>query len=167
MKIDRGCMPGPEKDGSLVGGDFEPPRAPVDTLLAAIWAKTLGLERVGRKDNFFDLGGDSLLAVQLFRQIEEAFGKKLSIATLFQAHTLEQLAAEIDQRPSTPQTWTSLVPIQPKGAKSRLFFVHGAGGNVLLYRELAQHLGSDYPFYGLQSQGLDGRQPYLTRVEDM
>jgi len=48
-----------------------------------------------------------------------------------------------------------------------LFFVHGAGGNVLLYRQLAHHLGSDYPFYGLQSEGLDGRQPYLTCVPDM
>ena len=167
MKIDRKALPAPENDRSLLGGDFEPPRTPVETTLAAIWARTLGLERVGRQENFFDLGGDSLLAVQLFLQIEEEFGKKLSIATLFQAHTLEQLAREIDQRPSTPQTWTSLVAIQPKGSKPRLFFVHGAGGNVLLYRQLAYHLGPGYPFYGLQSRGLDGRQPYLTRVEDM
>jgi thioesterase domain-containing protein len=59
------------------------------------------------------------------------------------------------------------VAIQPKGSGPRLFFVHGAGGNVLLYRQLASHLGPDYRFYGLQSQGLDGRQPYLTRVADM
>jgi len=167
LKIDRKALPAPEQDRSLLGGDFEPPRTAVETALAAIWARTLRVERVGRQDNFFDLGGDSLLAVQLFLQIEEEFGKKLSIATLFQAHTLEQLAAEIDRRQSAPQSWTSMVAIHPKGSKPPLFFVHGAGGNVLLYRQLAHRLGPDYPFYGLQSQGLDGRQPYLTCVADM
>ena len=167
MKIDRKALPAPERDRASLGGVFEPPRTSVEAALAGLWARTLGIERVGRQDNFFDLGGDSLLAVQLFLQIEEEFGQKLSIATLFQARTLEQLAAQIDERPSASQGWTSLVAIQPNGSKPRLFFVHGAGGNVLLYRQLAHHLGPDYPFYGLQSRGLDGKQPYLTCVQDM
>src|SRR2546422_1672266 len=83
MKIDRRALPAPEKDRSLVGGDFEPPRTPVETTLAAIWAKTLGLERVGRQDNFFDLGGDSLLAGPVVLQIGEGFGQELPISTPF------------------------------------------------------------------------------------
>jgi thioesterase domain-containing protein len=59
------------------------------------------------------------------------------------------------------------VPIQPKGARAALFLVHGAGGNVLLYRALAQHLAPDYPLYGFQSQGLDGRSKPLTTIEEM
>src|SRR2546422_10726819 len=80
MKIDRRALPAPEKDRSLLGGGFEPPRTPVETTLAAIWARTLGLERVGRQDNFFDLGGDSLPAGPVFPPIEEELGKKRSIA---------------------------------------------------------------------------------------
>src|SRR5207344_3097549 len=60
-----------------------------------------------------------------------------------------------------------LVPIHPQGSKARFFCVHGAGGNVLLYRDLARHLGEDHPFYGLQSQGLDGKASPLTTVEAM
>jgi thioesterase domain-containing protein len=59
------------------------------------------------------------------------------------------------------------VPIKPSGSNPPLFCVHGGGGTVLVYRELAQHLGPDQPMYGLQAQGLDGKQPRLNRVEDM
>jgi thioesterase domain-containing protein len=59
------------------------------------------------------------------------------------------------------------VPIQTKGAGSPFFCVHGAGGNVLLYRELFQSLGESRPLYGLQSQGLDGHSPFLTTIEEM
>ena len=65
------------------------------------------------------------------------------------------------------RSWTSLVPIQPGGSKPPFFCVHGGGGNVLIYRELARHLGTDYPFYGLQAQGLDGSNDYLTTTEAM
>src|SRR2546425_9627102 len=140
MKIDRRALPAPEKDRSLLGGGFEPPRTPVETTLAAIWARTLGLERVGRQDNFFDLGGDSLLAVQLFLQIEEELGKKFSIATLFQAHTVEQLAAEERQTPSASQSWASLVAVEPTGSKPRPFFVDGTGGHVVVDRQLVSPL---------------------------
>ena len=63
--------------------------------------------------------------------------------------------------------WSSLVEIQPAGSKPPFFCVHALGGNVLEYYDLARHLGEDQPFYGLQSQGLDGKRPPHTRVEDM
>jgi thioesterase domain-containing protein len=59
------------------------------------------------------------------------------------------------------------VPIQPRGSGPPLFLVHGAGGNVLLYRSLAKHLAPDYPLYGLQSRGLDGKSAPLATVEEM
>src|SRR6266851_10438106 len=62
---------------------------------------------------------------------------------------------------------SSLVPIQTGGSKPPFFCVHGGGGNVLIYRELARHLGADYPFYGLQARGLDGSNDYLTTTETM
>jgi phthiocerol/phenolphthiocerol synthesis type-I polyketide synthase E len=134
--------------------------------LARIWQELLGVESVGLDQNYFDLGGDSALAVHLFAQIEKSFGIKLPLATLFEAPTIEELARIIQsEAPSTG--WNPLVAIQPAGSRPIFFCIHGAGGNVLIYRELSQNLGSDQPFYGLQSQGLDGSCAPLTRIEDM
>jgi pimeloyl-ACP methyl ester carboxylesterase len=94
------------------------------------------------------------------------FGKKLPLATLFNAPTIAELASIItDENWSAP--WTFLVEIQPGGSKPPFFCIHAAGGNVLNYRDLARHLGSDQPVYGLQAQGLDGKRPFLTRIEEM
>jgi phthiocerol/phenolphthiocerol synthesis type-I polyketide synthase E len=134
--------------------------------LARIWEQLLGVESIGLDQNYFDLGGDSSLAVQLFAQIENVFGVKLPLATLFEAPTVNELA-RILHRETAPSNWSSLVAIQPAGSRPPLFCMHPHGGNVLIYRDLSRHLGSDQPFYGLQSQGLDGRCPPLTRIEDM
>lgn len=137
----------------------------VETVLAAIWAEVLGLKVVGADDNFFELGGHSLLAVLLFSRIFKYFGKRLPLATLFQAPTVAQLAAVIEQ--NGPPVWSSLVPIQPAGSQLPFFCVHAKGGNVLEYYDLARHLGTDQPFYGLQSQGLDNQADAHTCIAEM
>ncbi|MGN6642113.1 MAG: amino acid adenylation domain-containing protein, partial [Verrucomicrobiota bacterium] len=117
----------------------------------------------------FELGGHSLLAVRAIAQIEKAFGRKLKLATIFQAPTIEQLAAilrkEIQEESAI--SGTSLVEIQPRGTRPPLFFVHGAGGGMFWgYINLSRHLGQDQPVYGLRSRGLDGREEFAT-VEEM
>jgi len=134
--------------------------------LTRIWQETLGIDSVGPHDNYFDLGGDSILAVHLFAQIERAFGVKLPVATLFDAPTIEDLVPLLGRK-GPASGWSPLVAIQPSGSRPPFFCVHAAGGNVLIYRGLARHLGSDQPLYGLQSQGLDGSCPVLTTVEEM
>lgn len=134
--------------------------------LTHLWEELLGVETVGPDQNYFDLGGDSSLAVQLFARIEKVFHVKLPLATLFEAPTIEELT-RILQREAVAPGWTPLVPIQASGARPIFFCIHGAGGNVLIYRDLARRLGADQPFYGLQSQGLDGSCAPLTRIEDM
>jgi amino acid adenylation domain-containing protein len=164
-KVDRRALPDPES----VRGESEKkataPRDAVETQLARIWEKVLGVRSVGVTDNFFELGGHSLLAVSLFGQIEKTFGKTLPLATLFQSPTIERLAETLRQgwKPS----WSSLVPIQPHGSKPPIFGIHGIGGNILKHVNLAPYLPADQPFYGLQSQGLDGKQSPLTSVEEM
>jgi thioesterase domain-containing protein/acyl carrier protein len=133
--------------------------------LAEIWRDVLGVAHIGIHENFFDLGGHSLLAVRLFAQVEKRFGRRWPLATLFQAPTIAQFAAIIEKEWS-PE-WSSLVAIKPNGSKPPFFCVHGLGGNVLEFSDLARHLDDDQPFYGLQSQGLDGKQPLLTSVEEM
>lgn len=142
------------------------PDADEKTRLTVIWQQLLGIEPITSDQNYFDLGGDSILAVQLFAQIEREFGLKLPVATLFETPTIADLA-QLIQNDAPTAGWSSLVPIQPAGSKPPFFGIHGAGGNVLIYRELAQHLGSDQPCFGLQCQGLDGKLPILKTVEEM
>ena len=112
------------------------------------------------------MGGQSLSAVSLFAKIEKEFGKKLPLATLFTCPTIEALAVAL-QGENTKTSWSPLVAINPKGSKPPLFLVHGAGGNVLLYRSLGEHLAPDFPLYGLQSKGLDGESQELRTIEEM
>jgi len=142
------------------------PTNDTEQFLANIWKDLLGYDQISVHDNFFDLGGSSLLALALFAQIDKRFGKKLPLATLYEAPTIEQLTNILCEEEWTA-SWSSLVEIQPVGSKPPLFLIHGAGGNVLIYRDLVRYLGNDQPVYGLQSQGLDGKQPILTTIEDM
>jgi amino acid adenylation domain-containing protein len=163
-KIDRKALPQPEDTPDLTRA-YEPPRGAIEEKLATIMASVLDAPRVGRGDNFFDLGGHSLRALRLFNEIERAFGKRLPLATLFHAPTIMQLAAKLETVAENENEWPSLVSIQSQGSKAPFFCVHGAGGNVLLYRDLARHLGANRPFFGLQSQGLNGKSATLTTVE--
>jgi aspartate racemase len=142
------------------------PRDTLEFQLKQLWENVLGVRPIGVADNFFDLGGHSLLAVRLFGQMEKLIGRPLPLATLFQAPTIEQIANFL-REDGWVRLWSSLVPIQAGGSMPPIFFAHGVGGNVLNFHALARHLGPDQPVYGLQSWGLDGKNPPLTRVEDM
>ena len=131
-----------------------------------MWEDMLGVRPIAPDQNYFDLGGDSILAVQMFTRIEQEFKVKLPLATLFDAPTIQELARVLQEENSS-LGWSPLVGIQTSGSRPPFFCMHGAGGNVLIYRELSRHLGADQPFYGLQAQGLDGTSPPLTKIEDM
>ena len=166
-KVDRKALPEPDQQRLAAAAAYIAPRNETEVMLAAIWSQVLGLERVGVTDDFFDLGGHSLLAVKLFAEIESQTGRRLPLSLLFSSATIERLAREFEMVPSAVRNWSSLVPIHPKGTKPVLYCVHGAGGNVLLYRDLAANLGPDYPVYGFQSKGLDGHSQPLTTIEEM
>jgi phthiocerol/phenolphthiocerol synthesis type-I polyketide synthase E len=134
--------------------------------LTRIWQEILRVDSISPDQNYFDLGGDSSLAVQMFAQIEKTFKIKLPLTTLYEAPTIEELA-KILRGETAASGWSPLVAIQVAGSRPPFFCMHGAGGTVLLYRDLSRHLGDDQPFYGLQSQGLDGSCPPLTKVEEM
>jgi amino acid adenylation domain-containing protein len=167
-KIDRKALPAPEQN-SQRQDSFLAPRDEIETTLAQIWEKVLGIGPVGVTDSFFELGGNSLLAARMFSETSSALGKNPPLATLFEVSTIEHLANRLreDKQPEFRTEWSSLVPIQPRGSKPRFFCVHAAGGNVLGYRALVRHLGFDQPFYGLQSVGLNGNERPLATVEEM
>jgi non-ribosomal peptide synthetase component F/thioesterase domain-containing protein len=147
-------------------GEIALPQNDTERQLKQIWGELLGIRSIGVHQNYFELGGNSILAVRLFHQIENVFKVKLPLSTLLEAPTIRQFARILQNEGSAP-TWSPVVPIQPGGPRPPFFCVHAAGGNVLLYRALSRHLGDSQPFYGLQFPGLDGEQPLLTRIEDM
>ncbi|UKO97051.1 amino acid adenylation domain-containing protein [Nostoc sp. UHCC 0870] len=165
-KVDRRALPIPDQRPELEKA-FVAPRNAVEIELAGIWSEVLGIQSIGISDNFFELGGNSLLAVRLFTQVENKFSQKLPLATLLQSPTIEQLARILSES-NTKTSWSSLVTIQSgSSAKRPLFLIHALGGNVIGYQTLVRHLGAEQPVYGLQAQGLDGKQAPHTRVEDM
>src|SRR5580658_8271919 len=105
--------------------------------LVRIWQNIFGLESVGVNDDFFDLGGESSLAVQMFAQIERMFKIKLPLATIYEAPTIEELARIVDGEVQA-SGWSPLVTIQPSGSRPPFFCMHPHGGSVLVYSGLSR-----------------------------
>ena len=168
-KVDLRALPAPDLERSRLVTIAEALVAPRDALelqLTKLWEKVLGVKNIGIQDNFFDLGGHSLLAVRLFAQIRKIFAKDLPLTTLFQAPTIQQLASIIRQE-GLSSPWSSLVAIQPGGARPPFFCIHGCNGRVLHFYDLAGHLGPDQPFYGLTAQGREDDQDLHGQFEEM
>jgi amino acid adenylation domain-containing protein len=164
-KVDRKALPEPTRERSEQR-ELVAPRTALETKLAAIWERELGIKPIGVTDNFFDLGATSIVAASLFAAIERDLGDNLPLGAIFRAPTIESLA-ELLEAGDTRSRWTSLVPIQPAGSQPPIFCVHGGGGTILHLEPLARRLGRDQPFYGLQSRGLYGGVIPPQTVEDM
>ncbi len=133
------------------------PRNDTEERLAAIWARTLMLPRVGINDDFFEIGGYSLLAVELLRDVIEEFkADDLTLSAVLEAPTVAKFAELLE---SAKPAFSCLVPLRATGSRQPMFCVHGAGGNVLSLRSLAMNLPEDQPFWCLQAKGLDGSPP--------
>ncbi|MBX7168198.1 MAG: amino acid adenylation domain-containing protein [Pirellulales bacterium] len=165
-KLDRAALPDPAELEMPADRAVVAPRNETERRLRDIWARLLGYGNFGVEDSFFEIGGHSLLAVQMVAQIEREFGRWLPVATLFSRPTIAELA-ELLRRPATADAVSPLVPIQRRGAQRPLFCVHPAGGTVFCYLTLAPHLGADQPIYGLQARGLDGEAEPHGTVEEM
>lgn len=138
----------------------------VEKQIADIWQTTLGIPRISVKANFFSLGVGSLAALRLIRKMNKVYGTDLGLASLISASSIEAIAELIRNRFS-PNTASSLVPIQPVGTRPPLFIVHGVGGNVVNFYGLSMRMGSDQPVYGIQSQALVANAPALLHLTDM
>jgi amino acid adenylation domain-containing protein len=166
-KVDRLALPVPRMERALIAGRAAvAPRTEAEQRLAAIWRELLGFEDVGVTDDFFDVGGHSLLAVRMFLEIEAVFGRRLSVSALVEAPTIERLAHMLAQ-PDEPEAWSPLVELQRLGSRRPFFLVHGIGGEVLSFAPLARHLAPDQPVYGLRAQGSDGRREPHTDIQSM
>jgi thioesterase domain-containing protein/acyl carrier protein len=163
-KLDRRVLPEPVAwQGKK---ETVPPRDALEAELVAIWERALGRQPVGITDNFFELGGHSLMVARIFADVEQSLGKRLPLATIIELPTVQALAPRVRQA-TRPEDFGPVVAIQSGGGRPPFFGIHGRDGNVLFYRKFSELLSKDQPFYGLQSQGLDGEQIGRTSVEAM
>ncbi len=146
------------------------PRNKGERIVAAVFKELLGVNKVGVHDNFFEMGGHSLLAIQVMRRLSGIFNVKLPPDKLINKPTVAGLAQSIAKPETNGNGKVSpAVPMQTGGSKRPFFCVHPIGGGIFCFRDLVRHLGPDQPFYGLQARELsdissDG-DPYGTLEE--
>jgi thioesterase domain-containing protein/aryl carrier-like protein len=162
-KVDKQALPILDDGRPALGADYEAPQQGLEASLAGIWEEILAVQPIGRSDDFFELGGESLLAMRLFARIEKQLGKQLPLASLFRASTVAA-QAELLSRKAGEVDWAHLVPVQPRGTRPPFYCVSPPVVDVLAYRELALEIGLDQPFYALYSHGLQ-RPEGASRVE--
>jgi amino acid adenylation domain-containing protein len=170
-KVDRRALPAPT--GSQVAtGNYVEPRTPAEKALAGVWSELLGVERVGATDNFFDLGGESLLAVRMIARARAA-GLAIAPLDLFRYQTVGELATIAEapckppavEAPGSPDPW--LVPLRPDGAGPPAILIHPIEGTLTGYVALASLLGIDRPIWGIRAAGLEEGESSSATVEEM
>ena len=150
-KVDRRSLPAPDPTQHAVNTTFVAPRTPIEKQVSQIWCQLLKLEKVGIYDNFFEIGGHSLLAVQAAASIEQALEQPCTVMDFFQYSTVQQLAEQLQSNNTEPSRHPSLFPINTAPtAVAPLFCIHVLGPNLSFYRPLAEHL-KQYNLYGLAS----------------
>jgi amino acid adenylation domain-containing protein len=165
-KVDRRALLAPDMSQRTVEETFAIPTQLIHFQLIKIWEELLDARPIGMRDNFFFLGGHSLLAARLVARIEQVFGKKIPLATLFTQPTIEQLTKVLVGREDIHPS-SSIVAVQATGTKRPFFYLHGDYKSGAFYcLLLARDLGSDQPFYALDPPKFDGLQ-FPSSLEEM
>ncbi len=164
-KIDRKALLNIEEKNNE-SNEHVSPRTPTEKAISKIWEKLLNVKNISVRDNFFDLGGHSIIAVRMMIEIEKMKDMRLPLAVLFTNPTIEKLAKVVDSEIQS-DIWRSIAPIRTTGTKKPFFFAHGVSGNVFKYHALGQLLDADVPSYGLQAKGLNGIDTPFSNLEEM
>ncbi|MCI5144115.1 MAG: aminotransferase class V-fold PLP-dependent enzyme [Candidatus Electrothrix sp. AR3] len=165
-KTDRKALPEPEQTTRESDKKCVAPRDMLEQQLIIMWEQVLKIHPVGVHDNFFDLGGNSLLAVALFAKITKKFSKQLPVTVLLQAPTVAQLAGVLRQDGWVPPR-TILVPLQAGGSKAPLFYVPPAASTALHGVPYIRYLGKGQPVYGIHPLGFEAGEVSPRRIEEM
>jgi len=154
-KVDKRNLPEPDRGHPAHTGRHEEPASDTERQLAAIWADLLDRPQISRTDNFFDIGGNSLLAIQLQARIEKLLDAGFTVRDVFEFPRLESQSRKVDGTAPQASNMCSkckdtefIVPLRTDGLKSPFFFVTGAGDVIGIYGTLASLLDPDRPFYG-------------------
>jgi amino acid adenylation domain-containing protein len=163
-KIDLTALPDPAK-ATGEARRFSPPEGEIETRLAAIWAELLGTPEIGREDDFFSLGGHSLMALRLFSRISRDFGRSLPLAALLSHPTIARLAALLEPEaqavPMKSGKRGHLVTLSDRGTPPPLFCIHGGDGGVIFYRGLAERMTGEFPIHAIEALALSNSTPII------
>jgi amino acid adenylation domain-containing protein len=169
-KVDREALPKIDARAIAQSKSKVSPRTFTEEVLVKIWSEVLGVT-VGVHDNFFDLGGHSLLMLKIIDRTAHA-GLRVTPGQLFQHPTVAELASIVSTAVAPGggargEGWSSLVPLRQTGSRPPLYLVHTTPGDIFCYATLVSELGSDQPCYGLQSRGLYRIEEGHTDIESM
>ena len=134
-------------------------------VLTPIWERVLQRPSINVEDNFFDLGGDSSLALQLFNEIARISGREFPPVTIYFAPTIAGLASLLEQ--PADLRLPPLVLLKDGSEATPLFITHGLGGSVMDFYQVVKHILTPHPIYGMQAKGIDGTEEPFDRIEDM
>lgn len=167
-KIDRRKLP--EGEWRVIDhAAYAPPQGKTEETLATLWAKVLRLDQVGRHDNFFEIGGDSLKSIRIIAGAAKA-GLTVAPHQLFNHQTVAELAAALERPAETASeeaTYEAAVLLRKGGDKTPLFCLHSGGGHVFFYQQLAQRLDGSRSVYAIQPKGLSGEEDLPQSMPEM
>ena len=164
-KVDYAALPRPSGSEHSLIEPFVAPETPIEKSIAAIWKNVLSVDQIGVHNDFFDLGGYSLLAVQLIARIEKTFDVSLPLSVLFDYPTVEALSQAVEEQ--NPLLHRSTVVCLQKGDGPAFFCIPPAASSVNNFAQLVRALSPDIPFYGMQALGLEPGEVPQDSIEDM
>jgi acetoacetyl-CoA synthetase len=133
--------------------------------LTTLWQRVLQLPSVGTEDNFFDLGGDSATALELFNAIAQTFNQELPPVMIYQAPTIAALASLLEE--GRASKFPPVVLLKQGNQAPPVFLTHGLGGTIIDFYQVVRHMATPHPIYGMQAKGVDKVDTPFDRIEDM
>jgi acetoacetyl-CoA synthetase len=141
------------------------PTSTMVEMLIPIWQRVLQLSPIGVDDNFFEVGGDSTLALALFNEIAQTCGRDLPPVMIYHAPTIAALAAVLEE--SAAPRVPPLVQLKAGSADPAVFITHGLGGSVMDFFQVVKHIQTPRAIYGMQQKGIDGAEEPSESIEEM
>lgn len=160
-KVDPAALPAPEIEHFAAQTAYVAPKGTVETELAGLWAELLGHARVGRNDDFFAIGGNSMLAVTMLEQAEQLLGARIDLGQMMREPTIASIALGVNSSGSGE----SLVWLTARDGRAPIVLIHPIGGDIYCYRSLARRLAASGPVCAMRAAGLSGKDRNPDSVE--
>jgi len=147
-----------------LANEYVPATDELEKQLVTIWEEQIGINGIGVTDDFFEVGGDSLIGALLFAAVEEILGKNLPVSTLLTVPTVRK-QAELIRTGNIAQSFSPIIPINTSGDHAPLFFIPGKGGYPTRIRHLAKKIDPRTPVFALQDLIGNRREKVSRSVE--